>query len=139
MSVTQKNNKNKGICDRKSKNFYSTPRSIIKHFQKNCARNFGKRSAFARVRDSFGARNQAREHAQRREFADWIKLMRIFSNFFFQLDGYVNKLNCRIWGAENPLVIFKQVMHPPRVTVGVHFGLANCCWKLLMVCGIVKC
>lgn len=69
-----------------------------------------------------------RDHARRREFSDWLlgnvavdadfwtKL--IFSDeAHFQLNGFVNKQNCRIWGAENPRVIQEKPMHPPRVTV----------------------
>jgi len=29
----------------------------------------------------------------------------------FQLDGYVNTQNCRIWGAENPWVIHEKPLH----------------------------
>lgn len=69
-----------------------------------------------------------RDHARRREFCEWVlqniavdgefwdKL--IFSDeAHFQLNGYVNKQNCRIWGAENPRLIQEQPLHPARVTV----------------------
>ncbi len=39
----------------------------------------------------------------------------------FHLNGYVNKQNCRIWGAENPRVIQERPMHPQRVTVWCGF------------------
>lgn len=72
------------------------------------------------------------DHAQRREFADWVlehhqinadfsKKIIFSDEAHFQLDGYVNKHNCRVWGAENPRVILKQPMHPPRVTVWCAF------------------
>ena len=35
----------------------------------------------------------------------------------FDLGGYVNKQNCRIWGTENPHVYIEKSMHPKRVTV----------------------
>ena len=42
----------------------------------------------------------------------------IFSNeAHFDLGGYVNKLNCRIWGTENPHAFIEKPTHPKRVTV----------------------
>ena len=35
----------------------------------------------------------------------------------FDLRGYVNKQNCRIWGAENPHAYFEKPTYPKRVTV----------------------
>ena len=35
----------------------------------------------------------------------------------FDLGEYVNKQNCRIWGAENPHAYIEKPMHPKRVTV----------------------
>ena len=40
----------------------------------------------------------------------------------FQLNGYVNTQNCRIWGTENPRVICEKPMHPQRVTAWCGFG-----------------
>lgn len=73
-----------------------------------------------------------RDHAQRRGFVDWVlehhqidadfSRKIIFSDeAHFQLNGYVNKQNCRIWGAENPRIILEKPMHPPRVTVCCAF------------------
>lgn len=46
----------------------------------------------------------------------------------FHLGGYINKQNCRIWGAENPKIIFEKPLHPERVTV----------WCGLWVGGIIE-
>ena len=35
----------------------------------------------------------------------------------FDLGGYVNKQNCRIWGTENPHTYIEKPTHPKRVTV----------------------
>ena len=35
----------------------------------------------------------------------------------FDLGGYVNKQNCRIWGTENPHAYIGKPTHPKRVTV----------------------
>ena len=37
----------------------------------------------------------------------------------FDLGGYVNKQNCRIWGIENPHAYIEKPTHPLS---GVHFG-----------------
>lgn len=39
----------------------------------------------------------------------------------FHLSGYVNKQNCRIWGAENPRAVQEVSTHPKRVTVWCGF------------------
>jgi hypothetical protein len=54
----------------------------------------------------------------RKQFAIFKKKKIIFSDeAHFQLDGYVNTQNCRIWGAENPPVIHEKPLHAQRVTV----------------------
>ena len=35
----------------------------------------------------------------------------------FDLGGYVNKQNCRIWGTENPHANIEKPTHPKGVTV----------------------
>lgn len=68
------------------------------------------------------------DHSQRRSFVQWVlenkevdgefcKKIILSDEAHFDLSGYVNKQNCRIWGAENPHVIQEQPMHPRRVTV----------------------
>jgi hypothetical protein len=62
------------------------------------------------------------DHVQHREFVNWVlenqKVDGIFSKKIifsdeahFQLDGYMNTQNCRIWGAENPRVIHEKPSH----------------------------
>ena len=46
----------------------------------------------------------------------------IFSDeSYFDLGGYVNKQNCRIWGTENPNAYIEKPTHPKRVTVRCEF------------------
>ena len=50
-------------------------------------------------------------------FYDFVKEI-IFSNeAHFDLGGYVNKENCRIWGTENPYAYIEKPTHRQRVTV----------------------
>ena len=39
----------------------------------------------------------------------------------FDLGGYVNKQNCRIWGTKNPHAYIEKPTHPKRVTVWCIF------------------
>ena len=56
------------------------------------------------------------------EDADFGKKKIIFSGeAHFDLGGYVNKLNCRIWGTENPHAYIEKQTHPKRVTVWCRF------------------
>ena len=46
----------------------------------------------------------------------------IFSDeALFNLGGYVNKENCRIWGTENPNAYIETPTHPKRITVWCGF------------------
>jgi hypothetical protein len=69
---------------------------------------------------------------QHREFVNWVlENQRVNGNFskkiifsdeaHFQLDGYVNTQNCRIWGAENPRVIHEKPLHAQRAAVWCGF------------------
>lgn len=68
------------------------------------------------------------DHLQRRIFVDWVPENKetdvdfcnksIFNDeAHFQLNGVVNKQNCRIWGTENPHFVVEKDMHPQRVIV----------------------
>ena len=68
------------------------------------------------------------DHLQRRNFVNWVlENQEVDDNFshkiifsdeaHFQLNGYVNKQNCRIWGTENPRVINEKPLHPQMATV----------------------
>jgi hypothetical protein len=55
-------------------------------------------------------------------FAETVRKVRgIFDEAHFQLDGYMNTENCRIWGAENPRVIHEKPLHAQRATVWCGF------------------
>ena len=65
-------------------------------------------------------RNIARD--QLTEYTDFGKKKIIFSDeAYFDLGGYVNKQNCRIWGTENPHAYIEKPTHPKRVTVWCGF------------------
>ena len=50
------------------------------------------------------------------------KIKIIFSDkAHFDLGGYVNKQNCRIWGTENPHAYNEKTTHPKRVTIWCGF------------------
>ena len=72
------------------------------------------------------------DQARRREFVNWVlENQEVDGNFskkiifsdeaHFQLDGYANTQNCRIWGAENPRVIHEKPMHAKRATFWCGF------------------
>lgn len=72
------------------------------------------------------------DHGQRREFVNWVlenqqedddfsKSIIFSDEAHFQLNGYVNTQNCRIWGEENPRVIHEKPLHAERVTVWCGF------------------
>ena len=50
--------------------------------------------------------------------APYDRYLIIFSDeAHFDLGGYVNKQNCRIWGTDNPHAYIEKPMHPKRITV----------------------
>ena len=51
------------------------------------------------------------------EDADFAKKVIYSDEAHFDLDGYVNKQNCRIWGTENQHAYIEKPTHPKRVTV----------------------
>lgn len=68
------------------------------------------------------------DHLLRRTLAEWAEgkiavdprfhMKILFSDeAHFWLNGYVNKQNCRIWGAENPRAIVETPLHPEKLTV----------------------
>ena len=72
------------------------------------------------------------DHEMRRRYIDWSLQKSIekpdFSQFIifsdeahFQLNGYVNKQNCRYWSAENLLELREATQYPEKVTVWCGF------------------
>ena len=55
------------------------------------------------------------------EDVDFDKTIVFSDEGHFDLDGYVNKQNCRIWDTENPHAYTKEPMHSKRVTVCCGF------------------
>ena len=51
----------------------------------------------------------------------WAKKIIFSDEAHFNLSGYVNKQNCRIWGTENPQAYIKKPMRLKRVTVWCGF------------------
>ena len=68
----------------------------------------------------------------RRRFVNW-SLQKLdenpeFSKFLifndeahFQMDGYVNKQNCRYWSDENPQELQEATQYPEKVTIWCGF------------------
>ena len=46
---------------------------------------------------------------------------KIMFSAHFDLGGYVNKQNCRIWGTKYPHAYIEKLTHPKRVTVWCGF------------------
>jgi hypothetical protein len=60
------------------------------------------------------------EKVMRKQFekvAEFSKKIIFSDEAHFQLDGYVNTQNCRIWGAENLPLILEMSLHAQRATV----------------------
>ena len=53
--------------------------------------------------------------------ADFGKKIIFLNEAHFDLGGYVNKQNCRIWGTENPHAYIEKPSHTKRVTVRCGF------------------
>ena len=51
----------------------------------------------------------------------WQKKIIFSDEAHFDLGGYVNKQNCRIWDTENPHSYIEKPTHPKRVTVWCGF------------------
>ena len=51
----------------------------------------------------------------------WQKKIIFSDEALFNLGGYVNKQNCRIWGTENPNACIETPTHPKRITVWCGF------------------
>ncbi|GFV69241.1 DUF4817 domain-containing protein [Trichonephila clavipes] len=68
------------------------------------------------------------DHQARRRFVEWAqneiavvpdfhKRILFSDEAHFWLNGYVNKLNCRIWSETNPQVYVETPLHPEKLTV----------------------
>ena len=55
------------------------------------------------------------------EDADFGKKIIFSDEAHFDLGGYINKQNCRIWGTENPHAYIEKPTQPKRVTVWCGF------------------
>ena len=51
----------------------------------------------------------------------WQKKILFSEESHFDLGGYLNKQNCRIWGTETPQAYIEKPTHPKRVTVWCGF------------------
>ena len=52
---------------------------------------------------------------------DFYKKIIFSDEAHFQLNGYVNKQNCRIWGSENPRMIEQYPLNPQNCNVWCAF------------------
>ena len=52
---------------------------------------------------------------------NFLKIIIFSDEAHFHLDGYVNTLNCRICGVENPRVINEKPLHAQQATVCCEF------------------
>ena len=55
------------------------------------------------------------------EGADFGKKILFSDEAHFDLGGYINKQNCRIWGTKNPHEYIEKPTHPKRVTIWCGF------------------
>ena len=63
-------------------------------------------------------RGEILRHYFETEDADFGKRIIFSDEAHFDFGGYVNKLNCLIWGTENLHAYIEKPTHPKRVTVG---------------------
>jgi len=52
-----------------------------------------------------------------REHNEFIHYLIMSDEAHFHLNGFVNKQNCRIWGVENPRMVYQRQLHPLKCTV----------------------
>ena len=62
----------------------------------------------------------------------WQKKIIFSAETYFDLGGYVNKQNCRIWGTENPHAYIEKLTHPKRVTVWCGFWSIRHNWDIFL-------
>ena len=65
--------------------------------------------------------NNAGKYCVRSTCRFWQKKIIFSDEAHFDLDGYVNKQNCRIWDTENPHAYIEKPTHPKRVIVWCGF------------------
>ncbi|GFS85582.1 hypothetical protein TNCV_2794251 [Trichonephila clavipes] len=80
------------------------------------------------IYSQFGLAIPQNDHQARRRFVEWVqneiavvpdfhKRILFSDEAHFWLNGYVNKLNCRIWSEANPQVYVETPLHPEKMTV----------------------
>ncbi|GFV53123.1 DUF4817 domain-containing protein [Trichonephila clavipes] len=80
------------------------------------------------IYSQFGLAIHHNDHQARRGFVEWAqneiavdpdfqKRILFSDEARFWLNGYVNKLNCRIWSEANPQVYVETPLHPEKLTV----------------------
>ena len=55
-------------------------------------------------------------------FYDGKKKIIFLDEAHFDLGGYLNKQNCRIWGTENPHAYIEKPTHPKELLFGADLG-----------------
>ncbi|GFY13840.1 hypothetical protein TNCV_986121 [Trichonephila clavipes] len=80
------------------------------------------------IHSLFGLAIHQNDHQARHRFVEWAQNeIAVVPDFHtrilfsekahFWLNGYVNKLNCRIWSEANPQVYVETPLHPEKLTV----------------------
>ncbi|GFU82151.1 DUF4817 domain-containing protein [Trichonephila clavipes] len=91
-------------------------------------RNCGGGDSCQVIYSQFGLAIPQNDHQARRRFVEWAqneiavvpdfhKRILFSDEAHFWLNGYVNKLNCRIWSEANPQVYVETPLHPEKLTV----------------------